>query len=121
METKQRKEWWVQYDTGTYQKGQPPEAEKVIVTDGKLEEIHLPSSTVSASISLPLYSKVPQEEAVGNSYGARAAAMSLIGQIKKQLKFEGDVDIRVDSWVDKPTGQVRSALKYVAYAKKKVG
>jgi hypothetical protein len=41
----------------------------------------------------------------------------LISQIKKTAKLEGDVDIKVDSW--NSNGEVKSALKYVAYAKKK--
>ncbi len=111
------KTWYVQYDNGTY--NGRPDAVKVSVKEGKLESIDLPASAISASIQLPLYSKVPQEEAIGNSYSARSAAMNLITQVKQKAKFQGDVDVKVESWVDKETKEVRSALKYTAYAKKR--
>lgn len=112
------KTWFVQIDDGTYTKGTPPNSIKVQVVNGKLETASFPSGIVSASISLPLYSPTPQEESIGNSYNARKSALELISQVKKTAKLEGDVDIKVDSWTDK-NGVVKSALKYVAYAKKK--
>ena len=45
--------------------------------------------------------------------------MNLITQVKQKAKFQGDVDVKVESWVDKETKEVRSALKYTAYAKKR--
>lgn len=114
------KTWWVQYDDGiAYQKGIKPKAVEAVVEKGKLQSCPLPSNIVSASISLPLYGKTQQDEAIGSSYSARKSALELIAQIKKHAKFEGDVDIKVDSWREKGTGIERSALKYVAYAKKK--
>ena len=97
--------------------GSKPNSIKVSVVNGKLETTAFPSGIVSASISLPLYSPTPQEESIGNSYNARKSALELISQIKKTAKLEGDVDIKVDSW--NSNGEVKSALKYVAYAKKK--
>ena len=94
-----------------------PNSIKVSVVNGKLETTSFPTGIVSASISLPLYSPTPQEESIGNSYNARKSALELISQIKKTAKLEGDVDIKVDSW--NSNGEVKSALKYVAYAKKK--
>ena len=111
------KTWFVQIDDGTYTKGTPPNSIKVQVVNGKLETASFPTGIVSASISLPLYSPTPQEESIGNSYNARKSALELISQIKKTAKLEGDVDIKVDSWTS--NGVVKSALKYVAYAKKK--
>ena len=113
------KTWYVQYDDGTYQKGTPPKSVQVSVENGKLKDVAFPSNIVSASISLPLYGETQQDEAIGSSYNARKSALELISQIKKHAKLEGDVDIKVDSWKDGKTGIEKSALKYVAYAKKK--
>lgn len=111
------KTWYVQIDDGTYTKKNPPKSIPVQVVNGKLETIIDATGIVSASISLPLYGPTPQEESIGNSYNARKSALELISQIKKTAKLEGDVDIKVDSWTS--NGVVKSALKYVAYAKKK--
>ena len=111
------KTWYVQIDDGTYTKGAKPNSIKVSVVNGKLDTTSFPTGIVSASISLPLYSPTPQEESIGNSYNARKSALELISQIKKTAKLEGAVDIKVDSWTS--NGVVKSALKYVAYAKKK--
>jgi len=113
------KTWWVQYDDGNYQKKETPKSVQAVVENGKLKSITLPEEIVSCSISLPLYGKTQQDEAIGGSYNARKTAMSLIAQIKKHAKLEGDVDIKVDTWKDKQTGIEKSALKYVAYATKK--
>jgi len=44
--------------------------------------------------------------------------MDLITALKSEAKYEGDLDVRVDTWKD-DKGNVKSALKYVVYSKKR--
>ena len=115
------KGWYIQLDTGVYTKTLKPES--VIAT---LDENGLSISddknlktAVSASITLPLYPNKLGEEGVGKSISVRRAAMDIITAVKEKVKFEGDLDIRVDTWEDKD-GSIKNALKYVIYNKKKV-
>lgn len=127
--------WFINIDTGDYKKETRPKRIKAKVVDGKLEEffgwddrkvdVKEISSAVSASIQLPAYLTSKQVEgkdtAAAYSFEARKSALSLINQIKEKAKLQGDVDIKLDEWVDKETGDTKTALKYVVYSKKKEG
>ncbi|MEY4457310.1 MAG: hypothetical protein RLY15_1574 [Bacteroidota bacterium] len=114
------KGWYVQLDTGTYKQGEKPPVVRASLDGGELviSDVKSLKSAVSASISLPLYGNEMGEEAIGKSYAVRKSAMDLITALKSEAKYEGDLDVRVDTWKD-DKGNVKSALKYVVYSKKR--
>jgi hypothetical protein len=107
------KGWYIQVDTGVYTKTEKPES--VVATLVKKLK-----GAVSASITLPLYPNKLGEEGVGKSISMRRAAMDLITAVKNEVKYEGDLDVRVDTWEDANDKSIKNALKYVIYNKKKV-
>ncbi len=115
------KGWYVQLDTGTYKQGEKPESVIATIDGGVLSisDTKKLKSAVSASITLPLYPNKLGEEGVGKSISMRRAAMDLITAVKNEAKFEGDLDVRVDTWEDKEDKTIKSALKYVVYSKKR--
>jgi hypothetical protein len=116
------KGWFIQVDTGVYQKQSQPESVIAKLDGGALviDDTKKLKSAVSASITLPLYPNKLGEEGVGKSISMRKAAMDLIIAVKNEAKYEGDLDVRVDTWIDKEDKSIKNALKYVIYNKKKV-
>jgi len=116
------KGWFIQVDTGVYTKTEKPESVVATLDGGALSisDVKKLKSAVSASITLPLYPNKLGEEGVGKSISMRRAAMDLITAVKNEVKFEGDLDVRVDTWEDREDKSIKNALKYVIYNKKKI-
>jgi hypothetical protein len=115
------KGWYIQLDTGVYQKASQPESVVANIDGGVLSisDSKKLKGAISASITLPLYPNKLGEEGVGKSISMRRAAMDLITAVKNEVKFEGDLDVRVDTWIDEKDKSIKNALKYVIYNKKK--
>jgi hypothetical protein len=116
------KGWFIQVDTGVYKKDSQPESVIAKLDGGVLviDDTKKLKSAISASITLPLYPNKLGEEGVGKSISMRRAAMDLITAVKNEAKYEGDLDVRVDTWIDEKDKSIKNALKYVIYNKKKV-